>query len=194
MARKPRIHLPGCPQHIVQRGHNRDVCFFSEGDFLAYSYWLAEALNDTGCELHAYVLMTNHVHLLTCQRYIELNPVRAVMVGDPAQYRWISYRANALGQHDPLITPHPVYLNVAADQAKRQANYRAMFSAELKADAIADIRLALTQGQPLGNKKFMQQIEKATGRRCGPRLRGRPKKVKRGQARLNECSLQGVGQ
>ncbi len=51
------------PFHIVQRGHNRDACFFGEDDYVSYRYWLAEALKDTGCALHAYVLMTNHVHL-----------------------------------------------------------------------------------------------------------------------------------
>lgn len=48
----------------MQRGHNRDACFFGEDDYLSYRHWLGEALKSTGCELHAYVLMTNHVHLL----------------------------------------------------------------------------------------------------------------------------------
>jgi putative transposase len=62
--RRPRIHLPGVPIHLVQRGHNREACFFADEDFLAYQEWLGEALRKTGCTLHAYVLMTNHVHLL----------------------------------------------------------------------------------------------------------------------------------
>ena len=64
MPRRPRIHLPDQPLHIVQRGHNRDACFFAEEDYLAYREWLGEALKATGCLLHAYVQMTNHVHLL----------------------------------------------------------------------------------------------------------------------------------
>jgi len=52
------------PLHIVQRGHNWDACFFAEDDYLVYEQWLGEALRSTGCQLHAYVLMTNHVHLL----------------------------------------------------------------------------------------------------------------------------------
>lgn len=64
MPRRPRIHLPGLPIHLVQRGHNREACFFSDEDFLAYREWLGEALKKSGCALHAYVLMTNHVHLL----------------------------------------------------------------------------------------------------------------------------------
>ncbi len=64
MPRRTRIHLPGLPLHIVQRGHNRDACFFAEEDYLTYLHWLGEALRESGCALHAYVLMTNHVHLL----------------------------------------------------------------------------------------------------------------------------------
>lgn len=64
MPRRTRIHLSGMPLHIVQRGHNRDACFFGEDDTHTYRHWLGEALRTTGCQLHAYVLMTNPVHLL----------------------------------------------------------------------------------------------------------------------------------
>lgn len=58
-------------------------------------------------------------YLLLCQRYIELNPVRAGMVVDPAQYRWSSYRANGLGQADDLLTPHPLYLGLDKNAQER---------------------------------------------------------------------------
>lgn len=228
MPRRPRIHLPGLPLHIVQRGHNRDACFFGEDDYHAYRHWLGEALKTSGCRLHAYVLMTNHVHLLMtppepqavsqlmislgrryvqyvnrtyrrtgtlwdsryksslvqadtylllCQRYIELNPVRAAMVDDPAHYRWSSYRANGLGQPDPLLTSHPLYVELGRDEADRLATYRALFRTELDADAISDIRLALNQGQPLGGSRFVDSIERATGQRREVRPRGRPRKL-----------------
>ena len=64
MPRKPRFYLPGVPVHIVQRGNNRDAIFFDENDYSAYLGWLKEALKRYDCHLHAYVLMTNHVHLL----------------------------------------------------------------------------------------------------------------------------------
>jgi putative transposase len=64
MARLPRITLPGIPQHIVQRGNNRLPCFLDEGDRLRYLHLLREALHHCDCQLHAYVLMENHVHLL----------------------------------------------------------------------------------------------------------------------------------
>lgn len=228
MPRRPRVHLAGLPLHIVQRGHNRDACFFAEDDYLAYREWLGDALKSTGCQLHAYVLMTNHVHLLItppapeavsqliislgrryvqyinrtwrrtgtlwdsrykssliqedgylllCQRYIELNPVRAAMVDDPVHYRWSSYRANALGQMDALLTAHPLYLALDKIPEERFAAYRALFRPELEADAISDIRMALNQGQPLGNSRFIASIEKATGQRREVKPRGRPRKI-----------------
>ena len=64
MPRKPRFFLAGVPCHIVQRGNNREPIFFEKEDYLSYLEWLEEALERYDCALHAYVLMTNHVHLL----------------------------------------------------------------------------------------------------------------------------------
>lgn len=64
MARKQRYNPPGIPQHIIQRGNNRQVCFVSEEDYKAYLYWLTEYCQKYGVAIHAWVLMTNHVHLL----------------------------------------------------------------------------------------------------------------------------------
>lgn len=64
MARQPRIDLPDIPQHIVQRGNNRLPCFLDDADRTRYRQLLREALVGSGCQLHAYVLMDNHVHLL----------------------------------------------------------------------------------------------------------------------------------
>ena len=64
MARKPRFNLPGVPQHVIQRGNNRDPCFLSDEDCQRYLSDLGETLVRNDCRLHAYVLMTNHVHLL----------------------------------------------------------------------------------------------------------------------------------
>jgi putative transposase len=226
MPRRARFHLDGTPLHIVQRGHNRAPCFFCEGDYVRYLHWLDEALTESDCALHAYVLMTNHVHLLVtpqkaamvprllislgrryvqyinrryrrtgtlwdsryksslihaqtyllaCQRYIELNPVRAAMVDDPAHYRWSSYRANGLGQPDPLLLPHPLYRALGGNDSERQAAYRALFQGHLDRQAIDDIRNALHQSQPLGNQRFHAAIEQMTGTRREARPRGRPR-------------------
>jgi putative transposase len=213
------------PQHIVQRGINREPCFFAEEDYHVYLHWLEKAAIDWHCVIHAYVLMTNHVHLLvtpetetgiaklmqaigrryvqyinrsyrrtgslwegryksslvqaeiyllTCMRYIELNPVRANMAQDPGQYRWSSYRHNGLGQTDSRITPHPLYLTLDRDKANRPAAYRVLFRSELDDESLADIRLALSQGQPLGGDRFSDKICAAAGIRRTQRRPGRP--------------------
>lgn len=64
MPRKPRFFVPDAPVHVVQRGHNRDPVFIDDGDYQAYLGWLQEAAAEHGCAIHAYVLMTNHIHLL----------------------------------------------------------------------------------------------------------------------------------
>jgi putative transposase len=64
MPRRPRLILPEIPLHIIQRGNNRAVCFHAEEDFLFYLDWLGRSAYDTGCAVHAYCLMSNHVHLL----------------------------------------------------------------------------------------------------------------------------------
>jgi putative transposase len=64
MPRRARLSLPGIPWHIIQRGNNRSVCFHAEEDYYFYIYHLAELAARFGCAIHAYVLMTNHVHLL----------------------------------------------------------------------------------------------------------------------------------
>jgi putative transposase len=64
MARTLRIDMPGVPQHLITRGNDRAPCFFEDADRQVYLRCLAQAAGVTGCDLHAYVLMTNHVHLL----------------------------------------------------------------------------------------------------------------------------------
>jgi putative transposase len=64
MPRRPRICLAGVPVHIIQRGNNREICFAAPEDFQFYRLWLGEYAAKNGCDIHAYVLMTNHVHLL----------------------------------------------------------------------------------------------------------------------------------
>jgi putative transposase len=71
MPRKARMYLPGVPAHVVQRGNNRDACFFAEEDFQFYKEVLAEGLKRYGAQLHAYCLMTNHVHLLITPHFTD---------------------------------------------------------------------------------------------------------------------------
>jgi len=64
MARLSRLSVPGIPQHVVQRGNNRQACFFSDQDYVVYLDKLKEYSEKYQVALHSYVLMTNHVHLL----------------------------------------------------------------------------------------------------------------------------------
>lgn len=66
-------------------------------------------------------------YLLACMRYIESNPVNAGLVRKPQAYRWSSYKANALGEEDTLVTPHAHYCALGRSPEMRQAAYRAMF-------------------------------------------------------------------
>jgi putative transposase len=101
--------------------------------------------------------------------------VRTARVDDSAHYRWSSYPANALGQRDFLLTPHPLYTALAADEASRQACYRTLFRHRLDAKARGVIRLALNQSQPLGNARFLDTIERGIGHRREAKPRGRPR-------------------
>lgn len=228
MPRKPRFYVAGMPVHVVQRGNNRDPIFFNDSDYRAYGKWLKEAAEKYNCKIHAYVLMTNHVHLLvtpddatgvgrmmqyvgryyvpyinhtygrtgtlwegryksslidsvdyflTCSRYIELNPVRALMVSSPDAYPWSSYAANASGKADPIVQPHAIYTALAAtDQGRHQA-YSGLFKAKIADAELSEIRASWQTGTPLGSDRFRAQVEEALSRKVGLSRRGRPLKI-----------------
>lgn len=227
MARKPRFNLIGNPQHIIQRGNNRQATFFAEEDYRLYLDSLGEAAKKHDCSIHAYVLMTNHVHLLvtpgqpdsisrlmqsvgrryvqyinysykrsgtlwegrykaslvqseeyllSCMRYIELNPVRADMVQRPEDYKWSSYRANAQGNQDELLTSHPEYERIGITPEARQSTYRALFNAHLDPQEIAEIRTTLNGELVTGTGRFKLEVEAMLGRKTQMGKRGRPRK------------------
>lgn len=64
MARLLRLYFPVCAQHVIQRGNNREACFYEEADCKVYMSFLRDAANKYQVAIHAFVLMTNHVHLL----------------------------------------------------------------------------------------------------------------------------------
>jgi putative transposase len=221
--------MPGVPIHVIQRGNNRQACFHADEDYQFYLDWLGEYALATGCEVHAYVLMTNHVHLLltpqeeqsagalmkrlgqryvqyvnrtydrsgtlwegrfrssiiqeegyflACQRYIELNPVRAGMVKQPEEYRWSSCRVNALGEEGSLLTPHSVYLALGGSRKAREAAYRELLQDELDKGLVDEIRKCTNGNFVIGNERFKGEVSKAAGRRVFPGRAGRPKKTK----------------
>jgi len=227
MPRNSRRRFPGIPLHIVQRGNDRIPCFRSDQDLALYLGLLKELTPRFECHIHAYVLMTNHVHLLltsqqpdgpsclmrdlgqryvqhfnkshqrtgtlwegrfrshivdsetylfTCQRYIELNPVRAGIVFSPSEYPWSSYRANAGLEGSPLIVPHELYLRLGATGDERQRRYRELFRAPPGASELEEIRRCLNSGSALGCETFLTQLETLLGRSAKTRPRGRPKR------------------
>lgn len=228
MPRRSRLDVPGVPQHVVQRGNDRQPCFFEDVDRLRYLDELREISLKQGCAIHAYVLMTNHVHLLMtptclgqiahvmqslgrryvryindrhhrtgtlwegrykaclvdsdtyllrCYRYIELNPVRAGMVGKPNDYRWSSFAANALGRDDRMVQPHTAYLALGSLAAERHRAYRLLFDQDLDTKVIEEIRLYLQRQHALGSDRFREAIEKQLARTAGPAKIGRPRKA-----------------
>jgi putative transposase len=213
MPRTARLVLVDCPLHIVQRGINRNTCFFSEADYLAYLRYLAVFARRFGCSVHAYCLMSNHVHLLltphardacallmknlsqhyvqgvnhrlkrtgtlwegrfhsslvaaaryvlTCYRYIELNPVRAGMVKAPGEYRWCSYATNANARADDFLKMHAAYEALGIDAGERASSYKDMCELGIAGSELEEIRKATRVGCAIGTRR---------------RKRGRPSKL-----------------
>ncbi|WP_107852206.1 transposase [Oceanimonas marisflavi] len=230
MPRRKRCYLPGVPSHVVQRGNNRQDCFFSDEDRGFYIKTLTRALERFDVELHAYVLMTNHVHLLmtpssedgiskvmqalgrsyvgyinhryqrtgtlwegrhrsslidsepyllTCQRYIELNPVRAGMVAYPGQYFWSSYQSNVNGRAISCITPHDIYLRLGNSSSARQKAYRSLFEEGFPEADLEHLRECLKHNYPLGEEGFEQRIQQQARVQVGNLHQGRPKRVEK---------------
>ena len=108
-------------------------------------------------------VVQDDLYLLTCLRYIELNPVRAGMVTDPGDYRWSSYAAHGLANNISMLTPHRLYLSLGGTNSARSKNYRGLIGEPLGVDVIAKIRHCANKGLILGTEKFRQQFEEITG-------------------------------
>jgi putative transposase len=119
-------------------------------------------------------------YFLICQRYIELNPVRAGMVTAPADYPWSSHRHYAYGTNNALVTPHLLVQSLAPGDAERREAYLALFREKLGPELINAIRSATNQGWAVGSEAFLQRVGAILGRAVRPPKRGRPKKRKDG--------------
>jgi putative transposase len=120
-------------------------------------------------------LVQSETYLLQCQRYIELNPVRAGMVLDPAQYVWSSYQCHSLGKAVKMSAPDEEYLDLGNTDSIRQSVYRSLFSAHVDDELIKSIRVAVNKGLALGGERFKEEIEPLTNRRVRPAKMGRPR-------------------
>ena len=110
-------------------------------------------------------------YLLTCSRYIELNPVRANRVRHPSKYPWSSYHYNARGKEDSLISPQLLYKRLGGSPGERQKAYRQLFRTHLTASAVEEIREATNKSWVLGSDRFKVKIEKLTARQAAPKAR-----------------------
>lgn len=225
MPRRARHYISGQPYHIVQRGNNRESCFIETENYQFYLGLWQELSKKFSVSIHAYCLMTNHIHflvtsqmndgisqamrqvgsryaqyfnkkyrrtgtlwegrhkssliqtekyLLTCYRYIELNPVRANMVQQPEEYKWTSYHANAWGD-ESWITHHEEYLRLSNDSQNRCFMYRELFRNQINSDYLHKLRKAAHYCQPCGDSVFTGFIKERYGIVAGQISRGRPK-------------------
>lgn len=117
-------------------------------------------------------------YFLVCSRYIELNPVRAGMLVDPAQYRWSSCQHHIGGAPDPLVTDHALYWALGNTPFARERAYRDLIGEALTAEDIAALSEATHKGWALGSERFTAALERQTERRVRPAKRGRPPKRK----------------
>lgn len=114
MPRRKRMYLSGVPFHIVQRGNNREACFYSPEDYQYYLYLLKIALKRYAVNLHCYVLMTNHVHLLMTPSDKEgISNVMKVLGSRYAQYMNQTYQRTGTmweGRHKSSAVDDDIYL------------------------------------------------------------------------------------
>jgi putative transposase len=121
-------------------------------------------------------LIDSESYLLTCMRYIELNPVRAGMVADPSDYPWSSYHYDALGKADDLVTPHTEYQRLGNNDHERRAAYRTLFDHAISETQINEIRDATNKAWVLGEGRFKERIQLQLMRRVEPADRGGDRK------------------
>lgn len=114
-------------------------------------------------------------YLLSCMAYIEQAPVRTELVLTADDWKWSS-AAHHLGRRlDPLLSEHPVLWQLGNTPFEREAKYRQLLEQVLAPSIAVEISAALTSGWVLGMPSFVDEIEKAAGRRARPVSRGRPR-------------------
>jgi putative transposase len=154
----------------VQRGINRQQCFFSESDYSTvdacarlmkhlgqrYVQFVNKRLRRSGTLWEGRFkscVVDSEAYALACYRYIEFNPVRAGMSASPGAYRWSSHRANAQGDPFTLVTPHAAYEALGLDVDRRQAAYRALCATAPSASVVEEIRKATRIGCAAGRQR-----------------------------------------
>ena len=120
--------------------------------------------------------MQSETYLLQCYRYIELKPVRAAMVDDPADYAWSSYCHNGVAVETDLCSPRDEHLKLAKTKPERAAVYRDLFRCHVESGQLKKIRTAINKGLAWGNERFKDEVKTVYGRTVRSGKIGRPKK------------------
>lgn len=121
-------------------------------------------------------LVDSDNYLLTVYRYIELNPVRAAIADAPEKYAWSSAQGNLGFWSDPTLTPHPVFLALAADVKARSRVYWHWLLQGISSEELKAIRLHLQQEKALGSERFRSMVRRTLNRDVSWRPPGRPKR------------------
>jgi putative transposase len=225
MARLPRLTIPGYPHHIIQRGNNRQPIFAASSDYETLLAMLEENARKFGVAIHAYVLMSNHFHLLAtpespqsipqmmqavgrryvryfnqrqgrtgtlwegryrstliqteryllaCMAYIDLNPVRAGLTADPAEYPWSSHVHYIGRRYDRLITPHPLYWELGNTPFARDLAYAELVRSGITAEQHSALTNSVLRGWALGEPDYVADLQRRTARRVSKTRAGRP--------------------
>jgi putative transposase len=219
------LTVPGYPHHIIQRGNNRQAIFAANGDYEMLLSMLEEHASKSKVAIHAYVLMSNHFHLLAtpeteegipammqsvgrryvryfnqqqgrtgtlwegrykstliqaeryllaCMVYIDLNPVRAGMVRDPADYPWSSHGHYVGRRSDRLLTPHPLYWELGNTPFAREAAYAELVRAGVSDQQQSALTDSALRGWALGEPDYVADLQRRTARRVSKTRVGRP--------------------
>jgi putative transposase len=230
MARLPRLTLAGYPHHIILRGNNRQDIFMDSADFQRMLALLQANAQEQQVQIHAYVLMSNHLHLLltplqndslpkmmqavgrsyvlyfnkrhgrsgtlwegryrssliqteryflACMAYIDLNPVRAGMVAQAADYPWASHGHYIGRQNEAWLSPHPLYWEMGNTPFAREAAYSVMIQSGIDLKQQHALTSSALSGWALGEDAFVEGLQKQTPRRVNPAKAGRPFRKKK---------------
>ncbi len=225
MPRGTRLEVPGIPMHITHRGVNRAAVFIDDIDRTIYLRLVGQSVLKQEVSLHAYVLMSNHVHLLLSStragavsralrnatqcyvqcfnqrhgrtgtlwegrfksclvdcdryllsviRYIELNPVRAMLVAHPVEFEWASIHEHLALRQDGLVIPHDTFQALGSTRAQRAARYAEWLMQTVSDDELDDIRRHARKQRALGDPGFREMVERTLNRPATCRGRGRP--------------------
>lgn len=154
------------PSRMMKQVGERYVQYFNKRHERTGSLWEGRFKSN---------LVESESYLLTCQHYIECNPVRAFMVPHARDYEWSSYRVNAEGRASLIVTRHPLFQSLGRDDLERQRVYRGWFEGGIPDQELDLIRESLRGGFVLGRPTFVERMEAALGKTVRRGMDGRPR-------------------